>query len=84
VTARSGRVRELGRRTDPCRDFARRFATIWRLAYPYFYSHRPCGCVPLAAVLAIECASIGINVLINQCNTHSANAIQERNRDVFV
>jgi vitamin B12/bleomycin/antimicrobial peptide transport system ATP-binding/permease protein len=55
-------------------------ATVWRLAHPYFYSEdRLAGRVLLAAVLAIELATIGIIVLINQCNNAFYDAIQERN-----
>jgi ABC-type uncharacterized transport system fused permease/ATPase subunit len=53
--------------------------------HPYFYlEDRLAGRVLLAAVLAIELATIGINVLINQWNSAFYDAIQKRNWDVFV
>jgi putative ATP-binding cassette transporter len=61
------------------------FATIWRLASPYFYSQdRWSGRVLLAAVLAIELSIVGINVLINQWNNRFYNALQDRSWDLFV
>jgi vitamin B12/bleomycin/antimicrobial peptide transport system ATP-binding/permease protein len=60
-------------------------ATIWRLAHPYFYAEdRFAGRILLAAVIAIELATIGINVLINQWNNAFYDAVQERNWDVFI
>jgi putative ATP-binding cassette transporter len=60
-------------------------ATIWRLAHPYFYAEdRIAGRILLAAVIAIELATIGINVLINQWNNAFYDAVQERNWDVFI
>jgi putative ATP-binding cassette transporter len=60
-------------------------ATIWRLAHPYFYAEdRFAGRILLAAVVAIELATIGINVLINQWNNAFYDAVQERNWDVFI
>jgi putative ATP-binding cassette transporter len=60
-------------------------ATIWRLAHPYFYAEdRVAGRILLAAVIAIELATIGINVLINQWNNAFYDAVQERNWDVFI
>jgi vitamin B12/bleomycin/antimicrobial peptide transport system ATP-binding/permease protein len=67
---------------------ARHFTTlavIWRLAYPYFWSQdRWRGRALLASVIAIELATIFINVLINQWNNDFYNSIQERNWEVFV
>jgi putative ATP-binding cassette transporter len=60
-------------------------AIIWRLAYPYFRSEdRMRGCVLLSSVIAIELATIVINVLINQWNNDFYNAVQDRNWEVFV
>jgi vitamin B12/bleomycin/antimicrobial peptide transport system ATP-binding/permease protein len=60
-------------------------ATIWRLAHPYFFSEdRWPGRILLASVIAIEFATIGINVLINQWNNTFYNAIQDRDWAVFV
>jgi vitamin B12/bleomycin/antimicrobial peptide transport system ATP-binding/permease protein len=65
--------------------FRSTLATIWRLAHPYFYSEdRFAGRILLAAVIAIELATIGINVLINQWNNAFYDAVQERNWDVFI
>lgn len=60
-------------------------ATIWRLSVPYFRSEdRLAGRVLLAAVIAIELALVGIDVLINQWNNRFYNALQDRNWDSFV
>jgi putative ATP-binding cassette transporter len=60
-------------------------ATIWRLAAPYFSSEdRWAGRGLLASVIAIELATVGINVLLNYWNARFFNAIQERNWDSFV
>jgi putative ATP-binding cassette transporter len=60
-------------------------ATIWRLAVPYFRSEdRMAGRALLAAVIVIELAIVGINVLINQWNNRFYNALQDRNWDTFV
>jgi vitamin B12/bleomycin/antimicrobial peptide transport system ATP-binding/permease protein len=60
-------------------------AIIWRIAAPYFRSEdRWAGRGLLAAVIAIELAIVGINVLINNWNNAFYNALQERNWDEFV
>jgi vitamin B12/bleomycin/antimicrobial peptide transport system ATP-binding/permease protein len=60
-------------------------AVIWRLAVPYFRSEdRRNGRILLGAVIAIELAITGINVLINQWNARFYNALQDRDWDVFV
>jgi putative ATP-binding cassette transporter len=60
-------------------------AIIWRLAAPYFWSEdRFAGRVLLAAVISIELAIVGINVLINHWNNRFYNALQDRNWDTFV
>jgi vitamin B12/bleomycin/antimicrobial peptide transport system ATP-binding/permease protein len=60
-------------------------AVIWRLAVPYFRSEdRWTGRILLGAVIAIELAITGINVLINQWNARFYNSLQDRNWDVFV
>ncbi|ANW04323.1 ABC transporter ATP-binding protein/permease [Bradyrhizobium icense] len=60
-------------------------ATVWRIAIPYFRSEdKWAGRGLLAAVIAIELAIVGINVLINQWNSRFYNALQERNWDSFV
>ena len=65
--------------------FVSTLATIWRLAAPYFSSEdRWAGRGLLAAVVGIELATVGINVLLNYWNARFFNAIQERNWDSFV
>ncbi len=60
-------------------------ATIWRLAWPYFYSNdRWPGRVLLGAVITIELSIVAINVMLNQWNNRFYNALQERNWDAFV
>jgi putative ATP-binding cassette transporter len=60
-------------------------ATIWRLAVPYFRSEdRLAGSLLLAAVIVIELALVGIDVLINRWNNRFYNALQDRNWDAFV
>ena len=60
-------------------------ATVWRIATPYFRSEdKWAGRGLLAAVIAIELAIVGINVLLNQWNSRFYNALQERNWDTFV
>ncbi len=60
-------------------------ATIWRLAYPYFFSEdRWAGRVLLAAVIALELSTVAITVMINQWYNQFYNALQERNWDGFV
>jgi putative ATP-binding cassette transporter len=60
-------------------------ATVWRIAAPYFSSEdKWAGRALLAAVIAIELAIVGINVLINQWNLRFYNALQERNWESFV
>jgi putative ATP-binding cassette transporter len=72
-------------RSDPVPRLRSTLATIWRLAHPYFYAEdRLAGRILLAAVLAIELATIGINVLINQWNNAFYNALQDYNWDEFV
>ena len=60
-------------------------AIIWRLASPYFRSEdRWAGRVLLAAVITIELAIVGINVLLNSWNNSFYNALQDKNWDAFV
>ena len=60
-------------------------ATVWRISAPYFSSEdKWAGRVLLAAVIAIELAIVGINVLITQWNARFYNALQDRNWDAFV
>jgi putative ATP-binding cassette transporter len=60
-------------------------ATVWRIAAPYFRSEdKWAGRLLLAAVISIELALVGINVLLNQWNNRFYNALQEKNWDGFV
>ncbi len=60
-------------------------AIVWRIAAPYFRSEdKLAGRILLAAVIAIELALVGIDVLINQWNNRFYNALQDRNWDGFV
>ena len=60
-------------------------AIVWRIASPYFYSDdRWPGRILLAAVVAIELAIVGINVLLNSWNNTFYNALQDKNWDAFV
>ncbi|KRR29898.1 ABC transporter ATP-binding protein/permease [Bradyrhizobium retamae] len=60
-------------------------AAVWRISAPYFRSEdKWAGRGLLAAVIAIELAIVGINVLINQWNARFYNALQDRNWDSFV
>ena len=57
-------------------------ATVWRIAAPYFRSEdKWAGRGLLAAVIAIELALVGIDVLLNQWNNRFYNALQDKNWD---
>ncbi len=59
-------------------------AAAWRTAVPYFHSEdKWAGRGLLAAVIAIELASVFLTVLFNRWNNVFYNALQERNWDVF-
>jgi putative ATP-binding cassette transporter len=59
-------------------------ATVWRIARPYFSSEdKWVGRGLLAAVIVIELAVVGLNVLFNRWNSVFYNALQERNQEVF-
>jgi vitamin B12/bleomycin/antimicrobial peptide transport system ATP-binding/permease protein len=60
-------------------------ATVWRIAAPYFRSEdKLAGRTLLAAVISIELALVGIDVLLNQWNNRFYNALQEKDWDGFV
>jgi putative ATP-binding cassette transporter len=62
-----------------------KLATVWRIAAPYFSSEdKWAGRGLLAAVIAIELAIVGINVMFNFWNSRFYNALQDRNWDAFV
>ena len=58
--------------------------TVWRIAAPYFRSEdKWAGRSLLAAVIAIELASVYLTALFNSWNNVFYNALQERNQAVF-
>ncbi|MBV8926584.1 MAG: ABC transporter ATP-binding protein/permease [Bradyrhizobium sp.] len=60
-------------------------AIVWRIAAPYFRSEdKWAGCGLLGAVIAIELALVGTDVLINQWRNRFYTALQEVNYDAFV
>jgi vitamin B12/bleomycin/antimicrobial peptide transport system ATP-binding/permease protein len=60
-------------------------ATVWRIAAPYFRSEdKWAGRGLLAAVIAIELALVGDDVLLNQWRNRFYNALQEKDWDGFV
>ncbi|HEX2655509.1 MAG TPA: SbmA/BacA-like family transporter, partial [Xanthobacteraceae bacterium] len=60
-------------------------ATIWRLAIPYFRSEdRWAGRLLLGAVVSMEIAVVGINVLINLWFARFYNALQSKNWESFL
>jgi putative ATP-binding cassette transporter len=60
-------------------------AIVWRIAAPYFKSEdKWAGGILLAAVIAIELALVGTDVLINQWRNRFYTALQEVNYNGFV
>jgi putative ATP-binding cassette transporter len=60
-------------------------ATVWHIAAPYFRSEdKWAGRGLLAAVIAIELAVVGNDVLLNQWRARFYNALQEKDWDSFV
>ncbi|MGY2903854.1 ABC transporter ATP-binding protein/permease [Bradyrhizobium sp. URHC0002] len=60
-------------------------ATVWRIAAPYFNSEdKWAGRGLLAAVIAIELALVGNDVLINLWRARFYNALQEKDSDSFI
>jgi len=60
-------------------------AIVWRIATPYFRSEdKWAGRGLLAAVIAIELALVGNDVLVNQWRNRFYNALQENDWDGFV
>jgi vitamin B12/bleomycin/antimicrobial peptide transport system ATP-binding/permease protein len=54
-------------------------AIVWRIASPYFYSEdKRAGRMLLAAVIALQLASVGNDVLVNQWRNRFYNALQEK------
>jgi vitamin B12/bleomycin/antimicrobial peptide transport system ATP-binding/permease protein len=60
-------------------------ATIWRLSIPYFHSEdRLAGRVMLAAVIAMELALVGANVILNLWYNRFYNTLQDRDWNAFI
>jgi putative ATP-binding cassette transporter len=60
-------------------------AIVWRIAIPYFNSEdKIAGRSLLAAVIALQLASVGADVLINAWRNRFYNALQEKDWDGFV
>ena len=60
------------------------FAIVWRIATPYFRSEdKWAGRGLLAAVIALELASVGLDVLFNQWRNRFYNALQETDWNGF-
>jgi putative ATP-binding cassette transporter len=60
-------------------------AAVWRIAAPYFHSEdKWMARGLLAAVIVLELAAVGLNVLFNRWNNVFYNALQEKNYDVYV
>jgi putative ATP-binding cassette transporter len=60
-------------------------ATVWRIAVPYFNSEdKWAGRGLLAAVIAVELALVGTDVLVNQWRNRFYNALQAKDWDGFV
>jgi putative ATP-binding cassette transporter len=60
-------------------------ATVWRIAIPYFRSEdKWAGRGLLAAVIVIELALVGTDVLVNQWRNRFYNALQAKDWDGFV
>jgi vitamin B12/bleomycin/antimicrobial peptide transport system ATP-binding/permease protein len=60
-------------------------AIVWRIAIPYFNSEdKIAGRLLLAAVIALQLASVGADVLINAWRNRFYNALQEKDWEGFV
>jgi putative ATP-binding cassette transporter len=60
-------------------------AIVWRIASPYFRSEdRFAARILLAAVIALQFASVGNDVLVNQWRSRFYNALQDRDWNGFV
>jgi vitamin B12/bleomycin/antimicrobial peptide transport system ATP-binding/permease protein len=60
-------------------------ATVWRIAAPYFRSEdKWMAWGLLAAVIVLELAAVGLNVLFNRWNNGFYNALQEKNYDSYI
>src|ERR1700716_1034340 len=78
-------LRPLSRRRQSVNNIRSTLATVWRIAAPYFRSEdKLAGRTLLAAVISIELALVGLDVLLNQWNNRFYNALQDKNWEVFV
>ena len=69
----------------PLNSIGSTLAIVWRIAIPYFRSEdKRAGCILLASVIAIELATVLIDVLLNSWRNRFYNALQDRNWDVFL
>jgi len=60
-------------------------AIVWRIASPYFRSEdKTAGRVLLAAIIALQLASVGDDVLVNQWRLRFYNALQEKDWNGFI
>ncbi|MGC2083506.1 MAG: ABC transporter ATP-binding protein/permease [Bradyrhizobium sp.] len=60
-------------------------AIVWRIASPYFRSEdKTAGRVLLAVIIALQLASVGNDVLVNQWRLRFYNALQEKDWNGFV
>ena len=76
---------DFSRRNNSVNGIGSTIATVWRISAPYFRSEdKWAGGGLLAAVIALELASVAISVLLNTWNNRFYNALQERNWDSFV
>jgi vitamin B12/bleomycin/antimicrobial peptide transport system ATP-binding/permease protein len=67
------------------KKIAATIATIWRLSIPYFRSEdRWPGRVLLAAVIAMELALVGANVILNLWYNRFYNTLQDRDWNAFI
>src|ERR1700704_5577947 len=73
------------RRRQSVNNIRSTLAIVWRIAAPYFRSEdKWAGRSLLAAVIAIELALVGNDVLLNQWRNRFYNALQEKDWDGFV
>jgi putative ATP-binding cassette transporter len=78
-------LEHLSRRYRSVKNIRATLATVWRIASPYFRSEDKWAARGLlAAVVAMEFASVGVDVLINWWNNRFYNSLQDKNWDAFV
>src|SRR6195256_142948 len=78
-------LKTCSRRRQSVNNIRSTLAIVWRIAAPYFRSEdKWAGRSLLAAVIAIELALVGNDVLLNQWRNRFYNALQEKDWDGFV